>query len=67
MTESDVFIISAVRTAIGKGNPNGALFDLQPVELAALVMQEAVRRGGDVVSSGGIYAPLRASWPPASL
>ena len=46
MTESDVFIISAVRTAIGKGNPNGALFDLQPVELAALVMQEAVRRGG---------------------
>ncbi len=46
MSESDVFIISAVRTAIGKGNPNGALFDFQPVELAALVMQEAVRRGG---------------------
>jgi acetyl-CoA acyltransferase len=44
MSDSDVFIISAVRTAIGIGKPNGALASLQPVDLAARVMQEAVRR-----------------------
>ncbi len=46
MSDSDVFIISAVRTAIGIGKANGALHSCQPVELTALVMQEAVRRGG---------------------
>lgn len=44
MPSSDVFIISAVRTAIGLGKPGGALFHYQPVELAAAVMREAVRR-----------------------
>ena len=44
MPVSDVFIISAVRTAIGIGKPNGALFHYQPVELAATVMAEAARR-----------------------
>lgn len=45
-SERDVFIISAVRTAIGVGKPNGALYPFQPVELTAWVMQEAVRRAG---------------------
>lgn len=44
MPASDVFIVSAVRTAIGIGKPNGALFHYQPIELASTVMREAVRR-----------------------
>lgn len=43
-SSSDVFIISAVRTAIGIGKPSGALHAFQPVELAAAVLGEAVRR-----------------------
>ncbi len=46
MSDSDVFIISAVRTAIGSGKESGALHPFQPVELTALVMQEVVRRAG---------------------
>jgi hypothetical protein len=46
MTDSDIFIISAVRTAIGSGKETGALHPLQPVELTALVMREAIRRAG---------------------
>lgn len=44
MPASDVFIVSAVRTAIGIGKSNGALFHYQPVELAAAIMREAVSR-----------------------
>ncbi len=43
---SEAFIISAVRTPIGVGKPQGALAGLAPVDLAALVMQEAIRRAG---------------------
>jgi acetyl-CoA acyltransferase len=43
---SEAFIISAVRTPIGLGKPGGALAPLSPVELAAEVMNEAVRRAG---------------------
>ena len=46
MNKQDVFIISAVRTAIGVGKPTGALFPFAPVDLAAMVMQEAARRAG---------------------
>ena len=46
MSDSDVFIISAVRTAIGSGKESGALHPFQPVELASLVMREAVHRAG---------------------
>lgn len=46
MPASDVFIVSAVRSAIGVGKPNGALFPYQPVKLAAALMGEAVRRAG---------------------
>ncbi|MGC8856043.1 MAG: thiolase family protein [Anaerolineae bacterium] len=46
MSQREVFIVSAVRTAIGVGKGGGALYPFQPVELASLVMQEAVRRAG---------------------
>ena len=46
MPDTDVFIISAVRTAIAKGSPKGALFPLAPIDLAAQVMDAAVRRAG---------------------
>ncbi|HJW90664.1 MAG TPA: thiolase family protein [Anaerolineales bacterium] len=40
----EVFIISAVRSPIGVGTPTGALTALAPVDLAAIVMKEAVCR-----------------------
>ncbi len=46
MEERDVFIVSAVRTALGVGKASGALYEFLPVDLAALVMREAVRRAG---------------------
>lgn len=46
MEERDVFIVSAVRTAIGVGKPGGALYDFTPVNLTAMIMAEAVRRAG---------------------
>ncbi len=49
---SEAFIISAVRTPIGMGKPQGALQPFNPVDLAALVMAEAVQRAG--VSPGQV-------------
>ena len=49
---SEAFIISAVRTPIGVGKPTGALQPIAPVELASLVMREAVSRAG--ISPGRI-------------
>ena len=46
MPDRDVFIISAVRTPIGLGNSAGALQSFQPVDLAAAVLKEVVRRAG---------------------
>lgn len=43
---SDVFLISAVRTPIGRGKPDGALSSITPVDLTARVLQEVVRRAG---------------------
>jgi acetyl-CoA acyltransferase len=43
---SEAFIISAVRTPVGVGKPQGALQPLAPVELTAMVLQEVVRRAG---------------------
>ena len=43
---TEVFIISAVRTPVGLGRPNGALVSLSPVTLSALVLQEAVKLAG---------------------
>lgn len=42
----EVFIISAVRAPIGVGKPAGALAPLAPVDLSALVLQEAIQRAG---------------------
>ena len=47
MPDRDAVIVSAVRTAVGVGKPDrGALRDVHPVDLAALVIDEAVRRAG---------------------
>ncbi|MBT3339027.1 MAG: steroid 3-ketoacyl-CoA thiolase, partial [Anaerolineae bacterium] len=46
MPDTDVFIISAVRTAIAKGSPKGALYPLAPVDLAGRIMAAAVQRAG---------------------
>ena len=46
MSDSDVFILSAVRTPVGSGKTGGALSPFQPVDLAAAVMKESVRRAG---------------------
>lgn len=41
-----VFIISSVRTPIGLGKPGGALVDFSPMDLSALVLNEAISRAG---------------------
>jgi len=46
MPDTDVFIVSAVRSAIAKGNEDGALYPLAPIELTSKIMAEAARRGG---------------------
>jgi len=46
MEERDVFIVSAVRTAISVGKPSGALYEFLPVDLTAMIMKEAVQRAG---------------------
>lgn len=40
----ETFIVSAVRTPIGIGKPNGALASLTPINLSALVLNEAIQR-----------------------
>ncbi len=40
----DAVIVSAVRTAIGRGKADGALANVTPIDLSALVIQEAVKR-----------------------
>ena len=43
---SEVYILSAVRTPIAIGKPGGRLSPINPVDLGALVMVEAVLRAG---------------------
>jgi acetyl-CoA acyltransferase len=43
---TEAFIISAVRAPVGLGKPTGALVSVSPVDLTALLMQEALRRAG---------------------
>ena len=43
---NEVVIVSAVRTAVGKGKKDGALSTTHPVELSALVMNGAIERAG---------------------
>jgi acetyl-CoA acyltransferase len=40
----DAVIVSAVRTAVGRGKRDGALASVHPVDLSALVLQEAIKR-----------------------
>jgi acetyl-CoA acyltransferase len=40
----EAVIVSAVRTAIGRGKADGALAGVTPIDLSALVIQEAVKR-----------------------
>ncbi len=44
----DAVIVSAVRTAVAKGKPDGALAraGVSPIDISALVMKEAALRGG---------------------
>jgi acetyl-CoA acyltransferase len=44
--KNEVVIVSAVRSAVGKGKKEGALASTHPVELSALLMKEAVDRVG---------------------
>lgn len=43
---TEVMIVSAVRTAVGRGKADGGLATVHPVSLSATVMQEAVKRAG---------------------
>ena len=43
---TEVVIVSAVRTAVGRGKADGALASVHPVDLSATVMNEAIRRAG---------------------
>ena len=43
---NEVVIVSAVRSAVGKGKKDGALSATHPVELSALVMNAAIDRAG---------------------
>ena len=40
----EAVIVSAVRTAVGRGKADGSLANVHPVDLSALVIQEAVKR-----------------------
>ena len=40
----DAFIVSAVRTAVGRGKKDGSLATVHPIDLSALVIQEAIKR-----------------------
>jgi acetyl-CoA acyltransferase len=52
---NDVVIVSAVRSAVGKGKKDGALATTHPIELSALVMKEAIARSGvDMATIGDV-------------
>lgn len=40
----DAVIVSAVRTAVGRGKKDGSLAGVHPIDLSALVIQEAIKR-----------------------
>src|SRR3954467_7239091 len=42
----DVYLVSAVRSAVGKGKRDGGLASVHPVELSAQVMRAAIERAG---------------------
>ncbi|MCC6928491.1 MAG: thiolase family protein [Gemmatimonadaceae bacterium] len=40
----DAVIVSAVRTAVGRGKKDGSLAGVHPIDLSAVVLQEAIKR-----------------------
>lgn len=44
MSPHDAVIVSAVRTAVGRGKSDGSLATVHPVDLSATVLREAVKR-----------------------
>ncbi len=52
----DVYLVSAVRSAVGKGKKDGALAPVHPVELSAQVMKAAISKAGaDPATIDDIY------------
>jgi len=43
---NEVVIVSAVRTAVGRGKADGAIASLHPVDVSSAVMKEALKRAG---------------------
>ena len=43
---TDVVIVSAVRTAVGRGKADGSLAGTHPVDVSSAVMKAAVERAG---------------------
>ena len=43
---NEVVIVSAVRSAVGRGKADGALAGVHPVDLSSIVMKEAIARAG---------------------
>lgn len=43
---SEAYIVEAVRTAIGRGRPDGALAPVHPVKLLAITLEEVCKRAG---------------------
>ena len=41
---NEVVIVSAVRTAVGRGKADGAIASLHPVDVSSAVMNEALKR-----------------------
>jgi acetyl-CoA acyltransferase len=50
MPANDAVIVSAVRTAVGRGKKDGSLATVHPVDLSAAVLKEAVSRAGIAAS-----------------
>jgi acetyl-CoA acyltransferase len=48
----DVYLVSAVRSAVGKGKKDGGLASVHPVELSAQVMRAAIKEAG--IEAGAI-------------
>jgi acetyl-CoA acyltransferase len=46
MSPTDAVIVSAVRTAVGRGKKDGSLANVHPVDLSAAVLTEAAARAG---------------------
>jgi acetyl-CoA acyltransferase len=52
MSSHDAVIVSAVRTAVGRGKKDGSLANVHPVDLSAAVLKEATARAG--ISPGDV-------------